>query len=84
MNLNEESSKLDKIYNETQEKLSEALSKILRSIDTKENRIYALNKMEKTPSVESLKRVHNIGIRNEDYETCEAIKEFCQKKGIKF
>ena len=44
---------------------------------------YALNKMKKAPSVESLQKVYIHAIENEDYETCEAILEFCQGKGIK-
>ena len=83
MDNKEESKKLDHIFNQIQDKLAEGLSKFLRSIDTKEKRLYALTNMKKTPSIESLKRVHEIGIKNEDYETCDAITEFCKNNGMK-
>jgi len=83
MDNKEESKELDNVFNQIQEKLAEGMLKVLRSIDTKEKRLDALMNMKKTPSVESLKRVHEIGIKNEDNETCGAIIEFCKNKGLK-
>ncbi|HAB53408.1 MAG TPA: hypothetical protein DCE80_14755 [Ignavibacteriales bacterium] len=83
MNLKDESMELEKLFNQTQKKLGERISQILMSIDGKEKRLQGLRNMKTTPSIQSLQTVYEIGLKREDYETCEAVKEYCIEKGLK-
>lgn len=73
---------MDKLYNEVQNKLAGGISAIIRSINDKEKIIEFLINMKDKPTTEILKRINKIAIENEDYETCEAIKEYSKIKGI--
>ena len=74
--------KYEDLKEEIQNKLAFGISKILRSIDSKEKRFEGLKNMNPTPSIDSLKRVYKIAIDEEDYETCGAIKDFFEFKGL--
>lgn len=76
--------KFEDLIEEIQNKLAYGISKILRSINTKENRLDGLKLMNPTSSIDSLKRVYKISIEEEDYETSGAIKEFCEFKDLDF
>jgi|GEM_PF-1516219 len=81
--MNNTEKELEKLFNQMQNKLAEGISTILRSIDTKEKRLNGLKSMKNVPSIDTLRRVHEIGIKKEDYETCEAVKEYCKENGFK-
>ena len=78
-NLQEE---MDKLYNEVQNKLASGISYLIRSINNKEDIVEFLINMKVQPTTIVLKRIYKIAIENEDYETCEAIKEYSKIKGI--
>ena len=82
MELNEKYAKLYKEYMEEIDMLSEELSRILRALDTKEKRLFALERMDFTTLKGVFKRVHDIAIMKEDYEACEAIVELFKRKGV--
>ena len=73
---------LEKLYNDTQDKLSEGISTIIRSINNKNQIVAFLKKMENQPTIDVLKRVNDIAIKKEDYETCEALKEYAKQIGV--
>lgn len=79
MNLQE---KMDKLFNQTQDKLAEGISALLRSINNKEKSVEFLTNMKNEPSIDILKRINKIAIDKEDYETCEALKLYSINKGI--
>lgn len=51
-------------------------------MENRKERIDAINKMESPPTLEILKRVNKIALQKEDYETCEAINEYCESRSI--
>lgn len=73
---------MDKLYNEVQNKLASGISTIIRSINDKEKIVEFLINMKDQPTTIILKRINKIAIESEDYETCEAIKEYSKIKGI--
>jgi len=73
---------MDKLYNEVQNKLASGISTIIRSINDKEKIVEFLINMKDQPTIIVLKRINKIAIENEDYETCEAIKEYSKIKSI--
>ena len=73
---------MDKLFNQTQDKLAEGISALLRSINDKEKSVEFLTNMKKEPSIDILKRINKIAIEKEDYETCEALKLYSKKRGI--
>lgn len=73
---------MDKLYNEIQNKLASGISTIIRNINDKEKIVEFLINMKDQPTTEVLKRIIKIAIENEDYETCEAIKEYSKIKGL--
>lgn len=79
MNQQEE---IDKLFNELQDKFAEGISTLIRSINNKEKIVEFLINMKEQPKTEVVKRINKIAIENEDYETCEAIKEYSKIKGI--
>lgn len=79
MNQQEE---IDKLFNELQDKFAEGISTLIRSIYNKEKIVEFLINMKEQPKTEVVKRINKIAIENEDYETCEAIKEYSKIKGI--
>jgi len=79
MNLQTE---MDKLYNEVQDKLANGISILIRSINDKEKIVKFLNNMKSQPEIDVLKRINKIAIENEDYETCEALKEYSKERGI--
>ncbi|MBL0330893.1 MAG: hypothetical protein IPP64_16155 [Bacteroidetes bacterium] len=78
-----------KNYNLAVNKLNEAINILAESISSKirikkdkKERLTILKDLQKVPSIQVLKKVNEIAIENEDYETCDAIKDFCKYKGI--
>lgn len=81
--MKDKSMELDKLFNQVQKKLGEGISQILMSIDGKEERLQGLRNMKTPPTLQSLQIVYEIGLKREDYETCEAVKEYCIENGLK-
>lgn len=79
MNLQEE---IDKLFNQTQDKLAEGISALLRSINNREKSVEFLTSMKNEPSIDVLKRINKIAIEKEDYETCEALKQYSEQREI--
>ena len=79
MNLQAE---MDKLYNEVQDKLANGISTLIRSINDKEKIMEFLKNMKNQPTIDVLKRINKIAIENEDYETCEALKEYSKEREI--
>lgn len=73
---------MDKLYNEIQDKLATGISTIIRSINDKEKIVEFLINLKDQPTTEVLKRINKTAIENEDYETCEALKDYSNTKGI--
>lgn len=73
---------LDKLYNEVQNKLAEGISTIIRNINDKDKIVDFLKKMKNQPTENVVKRINKIAIEKEDYETCEALKEYAIYKNI--
>lgn len=73
---------IDKLYNKTQDKLAEGISTLIRNINDKEKIIEFLRSMKNQPTTAVLSRINKIAIEKEDYETCEALKEYSKEKGI--
>lgn len=71
---------LKNLFDETQDKLAEGISAIIRSIDDKEQRLEVL--LKNNPSTDIVKRIHAVAVEREDYETCDAVKEFAKIKEI--
>jgi hypothetical protein len=80
MNLQEE---MDKLYNEVQDKLANGISTLIRSINDKDKIVEFLKNMKNQPTVDVIKRINKIAIEKEDYETCEALKEYSKEREIK-
>lgn len=80
MNLQAE---MDKLYNEAQDKLANGISTLIRSINDKEKIVEFLKNMKNQPTIDVLKRINKIAIEKEDYETCEALKEYSKEREIK-
>ena len=74
--------KLKKEINQTQDKLAEGISSIIRNINNKERIVAFLKNMKNQPTEDTLKRVNKIAFENEDYETCDAIKEYTNQRGL--
>lgn len=72
----------EKLFNQAQAGLAEGISSLLRSMEDKRQRLEALESMKNKPSVDILKRVNRIAIEKEDYETCEALKDYSKQRGI--
>lgn len=51
-------------------------------INDKEKIVEFLINMKDQPTTEVVKRINKIAIENEDYETCEALKEYSNLKDI--
>ncbi|UPZ36541.1 hypothetical protein MUB18_20860 [Sphingobacterium sp. PCS056] len=66
--------KLDELHNQSQEKIAEAISALLRSIPEKDQRVEILT--QRNPPIEVLRLINKIADKKEDYETCAAIKQF--------
>ncbi|WP_131474453.1 hypothetical protein [Flavobacterium sp. KMS] len=77
-----ENEELSNSLNQIYIALATTISAICRSIPNKEDRIDALKKIN--PPIEHLKAVYQIAIEREDYETCDAIKNYFQEKGINY
>lgn len=73
---------LKKLYNSIQEKFAEGISLIIRNINNKNEIVEFLKNMENQPTIDVLKRINKIAIKREDYETCEALKEYSIQKNI--
>ena len=72
----------EKLHNEIQNKFAEGISTIIRHINDKDKIVDFLKKMENQPTEEVLKRINKIAIIKEDYETCEALKEYATFRKI--
>lgn len=73
----------DKLYEETQDKLAGGISTLIRSINNKKLIVEFLENMKKQPTLDVLKRINKIAIEKEDFETCEALKEYSNEREIK-
>jgi hypothetical protein len=73
---------MDDLVNQIQDKLAEGISAIIRNINNKDKIVEFLKNLKDQPSVETVRRINKIAIEKEDYETCEAIKEYSKEKGI--
>jgi len=80
MNLQAE---MDKLYNEVQDKLANGISTLIRSINDRVKIVEFLKSMNNQPTIDVLKRINKIAIEKEDYETCEALKEYSKEREIK-
>ena len=69
-----------KILNQTQDKLAETISTAIRDINDKEKIVDFLKQMDTQPTLDILKRINQIAIEKEDYETCETLKEYSNQK----
>ncbi len=72
----------DKLFNQTQDKLAETISALMRSINDKEKSVEFLTNLKDVPSIDTLQRINKIATDKEDYETCEALKSYSIKRGI--
>lgn len=79
MNYQEES---EKLYNGIQDKFAEGISAIIRNINNKEQIVDYFKNMKNQPEIDILKRINKIAIEKEDYETCEALKEYSNQRGV--
>ena len=77
-------------YNNAVNKLSEAInmyaevvSENIRNLKDKNERVTFLKNMKAPPSIKILKKVNEIAIEREDYETCEALEEYTKSRGLK-
>lgn len=68
--------------NEALDLLAKNLSSKIRNKKDKNERVTLLKELKKVPSNKVLKKINEIAIENEDYETCDAIRDFCKDKGI--
>lgn len=75
---------IDKNFNKILDQTAIGLSKILKSIGNREDRIEALRRIYKENSEKLLLRIHKIALEQEDYEMCDAVSELFKEKGIKF
>lgn len=73
---------IDKLYNEVQDKFAEGISTLIRNINNKEKIVEFLRNMKNQPTIDVFKRINKIAIEKEDYETCEALKEYTKEIGI--
>lgn len=80
--MDDQEEEIDKLFNQTQDKLAEGISFLLRNINNKEKSVEFLKGMKKQPTINVLKRIKKIAIEKEDYETCEALKEYFKQRGI--
>lgn len=69
----------DDLHEITLNKAADTLSIILQSFNTKDERLTALLRIEPTPKTNILKRVLKRAEEREDFETCDALKEFLGK-----
>ena len=72
----------DKLQNDLQNKFAEGISIIVRNINNKNRIVEFLKNLQNQPSIGVLKRINKIAIEREDYETCDALKEYANQKGI--
>jgi hypothetical protein len=79
MNYQEE---MHKLTNQVQDKLAMGVSTIIRSINDKEKIVVFLRKMKDLPSADIVNRINQIALKNEDYETCEALNIYAKERGI--
>jgi hypothetical protein len=64
------------------DKITKKFSLKIRNKKDKNERVTFLKYIKKVPSNPELKKINEIVIGNEDYETCDAIQEFCYYKRI--
>jgi len=68
--------------NESKVKLAGGISAFLRNLNNKEERLEALRRMKPMPPIENLKIVFETATEREDYETCDAIKDYLKENGL--
>ena len=73
---------LERKLNELADKFAEGISTLIRSINNKEKIIEFLKGMKNQLPIEILKRINKIAIEKEDYETCDALKEYSTERGL--
>ena len=64
-------------------KMAEGVSILMQSFDNKEQRIEALRRIEVNYPIEILKKVYKTAIEREDFETCDAFKDFFHERNHK-
>ena len=69
----EEQNELKQGFEKIIEILAAAISIIIRSIKDKKQRLEAIKKLN--PPIDHIKKVYEVALKNEDYETCEVIQE---------
>jgi len=74
MDQNEISGDINEQYEKTIFTLASAISAILSSIKDRDQRLDAIIKLNRP--VEELKKVYEVALSREDYETCDVIKQF--------
>ncbi len=79
MNNQQRIEKLKKQIEELYHTLAVKMSKAMRSFKTKEERLQAL-RLSNAP-ISALRKLYEVSLENEDYETSEAVKEFFIEKG---
>jgi hypothetical protein len=73
----EERNQLNQGFKKITEMLAGAISAIVRSMTDKQQRLEAIKKLK--PSNDKLKAVYEVALKNEDYETCEVIKQYFEE-----
>ncbi|WP_313185658.1 hypothetical protein [Sphingobacterium siyangense] len=67
---------------EVTEQLAQGISMLIRSLDSVNQRVDALNNLTNKPNIQTLKLVKNKALLNQDFETCEALKIYAQTRNI--
>ncbi len=67
---------------EVQCKIAEVISSFLRSFSNKQQRMDYLNRLPQQPTAAILKIINQVAELKQDYETCEALKIYCEERGI--
>ncbi|MDY0931539.1 hypothetical protein [Chryseobacterium sp. CFBP8996] len=76
--------KIEKIKEDILNSAASAISTLMQSFDNKEDRLNSLRRINPTPEKDILKRVYNIAQEREDFEACDALKDFFVEKNIRF
>ncbi len=65
-----------------QDEHGKSITKRLRAVPSKEERLNLLLQMEPAPNPDTLRKLHQVAITEEDYETCEAFAAYAKMKGF--
>lgn len=64
------------------EQIAEGISKLIRSLDSVNQRVDALNNLTIKPNIQALKLLKSKPLLNQDFETCEALNIYAQTQNI--